>query len=587
MRSLQRCVLTLTILLMTACAQSRDKAELAQISHTENVVGNGLIYNEQDQQLNKEAPPSGILQRPVVGVRTVLVSVVNWQGENSLDKTAIEKLIFSTELRSLRSYIQAASGGKLLLTGQAISFTSRPRPEECKQHSPSSNPYWLSVAEGEKAAKANGLNPANFDYLINLIDCRGGASAFISGRAMGVYGATLGSHVYLHEFGHVLGYAHGFTFVRCSKTGESISAPEGCGQIQYGDTGDTVSGGSALYPAANRWYSGWLEPKQVATINRSGLYRLGVLGKGGPQLYVVDLSTDSRTRTFWAMEYRQPTLYDDFASTDNRITGLWLRYHQWIYYSSYMINTQLDATPETAITTDPTLQPGQILVDHSAKLRIKTCSRDPKGLTMVVAVNDEPLPSCTPVLSPPTFTALAPNGVVGHRPTVGGTGFPGSTVAIHYARDGYLMNRLGTAIVSADGYWSTQLDHPLPTGSFKLYAYSTNPGSTDSIRIYSQTINVIETPSQIVIQSPPANSTTATYPVFTGTGLPGAQVYLERVRDGYLVGVIATALVDENGKWAAQSTYGFTGSYRVAGYQNNGSFRSPSNGVNYNAPAAP
>ncbi|VVM71083.1 hypothetical protein PS645_01768 [Pseudomonas fluorescens] len=396
-------------------------------------------------------PDPAVNGRPQLGEKNVLVTVTNWQGENTLDKTKIEKHTLSTDVDSLRSYITAASKGKLTLNGRVVSYTSGPRPQGCKP-SGQVNQISLATAEGLKAAAANGIDPKSVDYWINVIDCHGGASAWMPGNTMGVYGMAGGPHVYKHEFGHNLGYAHGSTYTRCPRSGDIVNAPTGCSMVGYGDTGDSVSGGGTLYPAFNRWYSGWLDDKQAATIKSTGLYRLGVLGGSGPQLYLIERPGDgARTVNYLSLEYRKPTIFDDFEETDNRVNGVWARFSTIVYYNNFIMNTQLDGTPETATTADPALLPGKILKDEPAGITVAVCSASDKEATIAVGVSGESAPSCdVPYLSTPRESA-----VTGPAPIFsGGTALLGSTVVVITA--GNPSDVLATTKSDDKGNWSVR-----------------------------------------------------------------------------------------------------------------------------------
>lgn len=430
------------------------------------------VYDEKDAIPNDiPLPDARSPQRPVIGVKKVLVSVIHWQDGDPLNDSMIQLHTVSSDPNSLSSYIRVASGGKLTLDGRMISYTSGPRPITCKKGSPL--PIDLATAEGEKAARASGLDPASFDYLINVIDCGGNASADLPGRIMGVYHQAGDPHVYKHEFGHNLGYAHGSTFTQCPREGHSVSAPTGCTVIEYGDTGDSVSGGRTLYPANNRLYSGWLDNSQAAVIGKTGLYRLGVLGVMGPQLYLIDRPGLNPSQI--ALEYRKTTPYDIFPPDDNRVNGVWVRYTTM---AGSLVNTQLDGTPETTSTADPTLLPGRTLVDPAAVIHV--CSTDLAGATITATFNGEARASCTPALSKPTVEMPSAGQQTGFRPIVSGTGMPGTTVRIEKMRGSTFNGVVGSAIVGADGKWSAQLDRELPAGTQQVGILSTNLGSANS-----------------------------------------------------------------------------------------------------------
>ena len=434
---------------------------------TDPVTESEFVYDERDViATDIPLPKQGVNQRPVVGEKKILVSVINWKDEAILNPDVTFTNTLSTDPTSLRTYILAASGGKLTLSGQVISHTAeRVRPEECKSGT-SSYPMALAKEMGVEAAKKNNVNPEDFDYIFNVISCRGAANANLGGRYMGVYGQG-SPHVYRHEFGHNLGYDHGSTYTKCPKNGDTVTAPNGCSTTFLGDTGDTVSGGGTLYPAFNRWYSGWLNPKQVATIKSTGLYRLGVLGGSGPQLYLVEQPSDgARTQNYLSLEYRKPTNFDNFPATDNRVMGVWARFSTVVYYNSKIINYQLDATPETATTTDPTLISHKIFADNTNGTTIKTCTVSDHGATVAIAFQNEPMPSCNPGLLPAPTIELP---VVGAPPqpkpvVVSGKSLPGALIIVRLAG----AESLASTSADTTGAWKTTLPASMTPASYRL-----------------------------------------------------------------------------------------------------------------------
>lgn len=453
-------------LILTGCTQTNSPTPLHQ-------PDTDFAYDERDAiPSNAPLPKPGVNQRPVVGTKKVLVSVVHWQGEKILNKPLIEKHTLSTDPDSLRSYILAASHGKLTLTGQVIEYTSGPRPQRCiTWEAGDPLPLPLSIEEGKKAASAQGINPDSFDYVINIIECGGSASAYAPGRTMGVYAQAGSPHVYKHEFGHNLGYHHGSTYIKCPKRDGTVLAPHEMDPIEcaiagYGDTGDSVSGGATLYPANNRWYSGWLDDSQAAVIGKTGLYRLGILGGSGPQLYLIN--RPGQTPSQLALEYRKPTSFDNFPPGDNRVNGVWVRYTAM---GGSLLNTQLDATPETATTLDPTLRPGNILKDTGTRITVKVCNTFDDGAVLAVAVNGEALPICTPLLipqpdihTPPIAPQTTRNPIV-----FSGTGIPGANVSLSYNPNGTVDPERINVVADAKGNWQATL-MPFPPGDYAIQA---------------------------------------------------------------------------------------------------------------------
>ena len=442
-------------------------------------LNDNFAYDERDAIPNDTPlPKPGINQRPVVGTKKMLVSVIKWQDGDILNKPLIERHTLSSDPDSLKSYILAASHGKLTLAGQVISYTSGPRPEQCKSGQPM--PLSLATSEGRKAAEANGLNPGNFDYLINVIDCGGAASAYMPGRIIGVYGQSASPHVYKHEFGHSLGYSHGKTYTKCPQDGETVRAPNECTTIGYGDTGDSVSGGGTLYPANNRWYSGWLDQSQSAVIERSGLYRLGVLGQGGPQLYRINRT--GLTPSQIALEYRKPTIYDDFPPTDNRVNGVWVRFTTM---GNNVSNIQLDATPESATTVDPAMQPGRVLKDDTAGITVRVCTTSVDGATVAIAINGETSPPCPviglPLLPPGIQTPASGAPATPNPVTFQGTSIPGAGITLSYTMSSKnSKSSIETTTADATGVWRITLPS-LPPGIFNAGVIQEAGNSTSLI----------------------------------------------------------------------------------------------------------
>lgn len=519
-------------------------------------------------------PRAGINQRPITGVKTALLLAAHWPGDRELDMADLYETSFSGKPRSLTHYLLKASGGKLVLKGTTISarFTEPVPPEG----------FWGEISTGKAAARAQGYEPDDYDYFfVAHNDGVGGAQGSMPGNNIVMRDQPYAGHyLWAHEFGHNLGFSHenkfgGIfdTYINCPGRGLDIDAPTGCATKRYGDSGDPVQGSKsvqALYPAHNRWYAGWLDDTQMAVIKQTGLYRLGALGSAGPQLYLLDRPGSNATQPLQiALEYRQPgPPYDNFPANDNRVNGVWLRYTT---LTTRVDNVQLDGTPETVSTDDPALLVGRVFNDVAAKLKIQLCSNDTRGATIAVALDDQALPTCAPLL-PFAFIAhptLAER--TSHKPFVSGTGLPGTTVMVEKIDDGHMVGVVGSAIVRADGQWSTQLDQALAAGPQRLAVYTTNPGSTNGASGYSQVFTVIDAPPAAIVHVPANNSQIAPYPTFSGTGLAGAVVLIREVVAGQPSDVIATALVDEKGNWSVQSqTHASKGHYTVMFIQTNG-----------------
>ncbi|MDQ3200833.1 MAG: transposase [Pseudomonadota bacterium] len=423
------------LLFMTGCTQSVD-LQATSSSEWENT------HDERDQI--KGPTPLQARQLPNIGVKKIIVAAVEWPGEQKLNPALLQKQVFSLDPTSLRSYILAASKGKLDLAGEVITHVSdRPRPEVCNR---TTYPFSLAVEEGTKAVIANGRDPKNYDFQFNIVDCGGMASAQVGGKQLSVYGQAIGTYIYWHEFGHSLGYTHGNSLIKCPSSGNVISAPTGCTTIAYGDTGNPVGGGSFLPDAKSRYFSGWLDDKQSVLITKTGLYRLGVLGKTEPQGYRID--RPGQTPPEMVMEYRKPGPYDIFQPGDNRANGVWIRYST---KTGALLTTQLDGTPETASTADPTFLPGKVLKDEAAGITVKVCSVSNTGATIAVSVNNQEMPGC--VLQPPY---AANPGSVRNPVRFSGLASPGAEIRFSCKYSGRETTFNTMASMAERGDWSVE-----------------------------------------------------------------------------------------------------------------------------------
>lgn len=530
---------------------------LAGCSHqpSDVVDSDGLENDEIAQEIDSPAAGS-VLTAPVTGVKSMLVTVTHWQGEHILDKAEVEKHTLSTDPDSFRSYILAASGGKLTLNGVVVESTSGPNPGGC---GPSA-----VLAEGLKTAAANGLKIEDFDYQIHIALCGSGAIAHVPGNFMVVLGKPGSAHVYIHEFGHNLGYHHGSTYIRCPFDGVTIKAPNGCTLVGYGDTGDSVSGGGALYPAVNRWHSGWLDDKQAVTISRTGLYSLGVLGREGPQLYMVKIPEGNSIGSSHAMlslEYRKPTRFDNFSDTDNRVNGVWMRYSR---DAGNVLNVQIDATPETATTSDPTLQVGRVFEDDSGKVKVRVCSVGAQEAIIGVALNGADFPYCTTTVPAPVIDVPADGQQTGFKPIFAGSSWPGARIVVTTTDDP--PEAVGATVADGHGKWSVQLSDARSIG---FYSYTARQyfGPKYSVAAPPRHFEVAHLePTRAEIETPYQYITTGQRPILGGRGIPGATVVLLQHNHPY--DTLASTVVDGYGRWSAQVDNPLpVGPFNISGYQ--------------------
>nr|QLM04715.1 8-AzgI [Streptomyces pathocidini] len=400
-----------------------------------------------------------------------------------------------------------------------------------------------------EAARNQGIDPANYDYLFVDITkhtgCNWGAQGSMPGNWIVSNAEGHKSWMWMHEFGHNLGFNHPLTLRGCPVSGDVTRINGSCTQGATDDPGDPVGGGGKrLYPASYRQYAGWLSGSQMIPIRTSGSYQLGVLGKDGVQEYRIDRGNGSTL----SLEFRRPKPpYDDFASDDPLVNGVTVR----IVSGDGRHNTLVDATPATSSTKDAPLAAGKILVDEVAKAAVRVCSVGDNGADLRVAIGDTSPADCkdTEELTAPT---VAKAEITGVRQSTGevvrdisGTGVPGAIVQF-LRNDGRWENNMAT--VEADGTWSRI--NTVYGADDGVTVRQTKDGETSdaspkkSYTIAKPTIALAE------IRVNGANSELSYHAA--GKGVPGARIQVANASGGWT----DRNVVGGDGSWSFSGGYG-------------------------------
>ncbi|MBU6956443.1 transposase [Pseudomonas sp. CVAP len=443
MRLLTVFLLLCAALIQGGCAQSTHDPKVSVSTNGESE------YNHLDPEAiltGEPLPVPGVNQRPVVGTKKVLLVVGQWTGTTALDKDVLwAQSLSSEEKSSLRSYIRDVSGGKLTLEGKMITADFGAKPDICNTRDAVKGP-------AEAAARAQGLNPADYDYLFIAAPCeKGTGSADAPGRVLAIYGQPTSSHLWIRLFGNNLGVISGPTYSGCPLSGNVITAPDHCKIIFYRDYGNPVSGGLAvLYPTHHRWYAGWLSESQVTHIKTSGIYRLVLRNS-----YLIDRPTTGPNQPRQiALEVRQPSTPPfDSQFPDNFAVGVWVRYTNM---GAYAQDTQLDATSETASTEDATLKAGRTLKDVAAGITVLVCAVEPltgSYAAISVGLNGETPAACSS-LKKPTVTTPTDQASIDSNTPYSGTGEPGSQMFLTLIDLETLFAPTFTVPVDKTGHWT-------------------------------------------------------------------------------------------------------------------------------------
>ncbi|ROM99069.1 hypothetical protein [Pseudomonas brassicacearum] len=477
MRLLTVFLLLCAALLQGGCAQSTHDSNVGVSTSGESE------YNYRDPETiltGEPLPVPGVNQRPVVGTKKVLLVVGKWIGTPALNKDLLWSQSLSPEDKtSLRNYIADVSGRKLTLEGKMITADFGAKPDICNTRDAVKGP-------AEAAARAQGLNPDDYDYLFIAASCGNGTgSADAPGRVLAIYNQPESSHLWIRLFGNNLGFISGPTYSGCPLNGSVITAPEHCNMIFYPDYGNPVSGGrSVLYPTHYRWNAGWLSESQVTHIKTSGIYRLVLRNS-----YLIDRPTTGQKI---ALEVRQPSIppFDDkfpvgFAK------GVWARYTKM---DAYVQDTQLDGTPETTSTEDATLKAGSTLKDEAAGITVHVCAVEPvvgSYAAISVGLNGETPLACS-TLKKPTFTTPQDGDVVDRVMQLSGSGQPGATFSLTFIN---LSNLLS---------WTAAVYQNDESGNWKNseWDYGLKPGPTYQVNLNQNYGGIIDRTSIKVTVKP-------------------------------------------------------------------------------------
>ncbi|MEK8047799.1 carbohydrate-binding protein [Ideonella margarita] len=319
-------------------------------------------------------------KRPVVGEKTALLVVGHFDGDAAPAPERVRKAVLGdgADFASLSHFLSLASRGKLTLKGTMLPGVSLgPKQTDCDHNA--------MVASAAKAARANGINPEDFDYIFvetSPLNCGWAGIAAVPGRFVVSAGTGYKPWVWTHEFGHSMGFSHPVSLRDCPAVDGAVSVGDRCTVGKIDDPTDTVGGGGLrLFPVDYRLYAGWLTDQEVPVIYKPGAYRLGVLGTEAPiQGFRIPRSDGS----YLILEYRQAQEgFENWPANSAFTRGVIVR--SMTYTSNGLINALVDATPASGggmTDSDVTLLPGASLRDELAGKLLIVDAVDPAGASI-------------------------------------------------------------------------------------------------------------------------------------------------------------------------------------------------------------
>lgn len=142
-------------------------------------------------------------------------------------------------------------------------------------------------------------------------------------------------------------------------------------------------------------------------------------------------------------------------------------------------------------------------------------------------------------------------------PLYSGKGAPGASITIQQVRPGSSWYVVGQATVDTQGDWS-YVGLPLPASNREARALQNSNGTV------SAKSNFIVTPTaqvDVVLKNPVegASFDESHIPVYSGTGMPGALIFIEQRPEGDTLKIVGITTVNADGRWR------FTGLALTAG----------------------
>ncbi len=310
--------------------------------------------------------------------RTLLV-LINFQDKPEEPWTVNEaqQLLFG----DVNNFIQENSDGRTWLTGDVAGWFTVPLSStDCSSRDIKN--------QANYAASVAGYDISQYDRLIYAFpqnSCGYAGSGSVGGLPSVTYiNNSLTLSVVAHELGHNLGLYH----ATAKECGADVLG-NNCYTVEYGDTLDTMGYFDTVghFNTFEKSRLGWLSSSEVLEVTNSGNFDLVPFAQNstsGLKALKIQRSHDSTTgnSSWYFVEYRQPTGYDQQLFSDNKIdsnnvmNGIIIHTaDDGVAHSSAL----LDMTPASSSASDwkdPALAAGFSYVDGDSGVSITNNGTD-------------------------------------------------------------------------------------------------------------------------------------------------------------------------------------------------------------------
>jgi hypothetical protein len=257
--------------------------------------------------------------------------------------------------------------------------------------------YSLIQSKARQAASNAGVNLSAYVRQVYAFpfnaNCKFAGMGSVGGAPSSVWiNGNTSTGILAHEFGHTLGLYHSHA-LNCHP---SVVTPP-CSIVEYGDTTDTLGGGTGHYNAFQKQRLGWLDynlSPPITTVTTSGTYSIAGYELPGTAPKALKIARGATGQAFF-VELRRPVGWD----ANLYRTGVFIHLASDSQPDS---STLLDMTPTTSpLSDDAFLDVGKSFTDPVSGITFTTVAVDSTSAAITIGMA-APAP-CTP--SAPSLTA--------------------------------------------------------------------------------------------------------------------------------------------------------------------------------------
>jgi len=291
---------------------------------------------------------------------------------------------------SVNAYYKETSYGSTSFAGSVFGWVTIP-------YDNTSCDYW---SWGQAAQQVLGIDATKFSNIVYMwpqaASCGWGGMGQIFGKLSWING-WLAVRPLAHELGHNFGIHHAGS-LECTVNGArvTISSPDKCDRIEYGDPFSVMGGTTRQWTNWNRAQVGWI-PEKI-TITKAGTYTVAPAELSAqPRLLRVARGDGN----YFFFEFRQPSgAYDNFSPTDPAVNGVLIRLAPDT--TTVAQSALVDMTPATSTRNDAALLVGQTFSDPVSGISVTTTAVAAQGATISVAFG---VGTTAPPTAPTNLTA--------------------------------------------------------------------------------------------------------------------------------------------------------------------------------------